>query len=135
MSKKNLTGKYKLSPLDLGPLPTTRINGLLGLNLVPAVVHFSVRAQQHALQRHPDNFTICRRHIASIVANPDYVGQSPGQSDGFELIGEAHQDQAIVLVAIKINPDHAGRYIVASTYLIDQNKLERRVRKRFLKKL
>jgi hypothetical protein len=37
--------------------------------------------------------------------------------------------------AIKIRPDYVGRYIVASTYLIDRNKLERRVRKRFLKKL
>jgi hypothetical protein len=135
MTKGNAPGHPRLKALDLGPLPATHINRALGLSLVPAKVHFSVRAQLHALQRHPDNFTICMRHIASIVAKPDYAGQSPGQSDGFELIGEAHQDQALVLVAINISRDQAGRYIVASTYLIDRNKLERRVRKRFLKPL
>jgi hypothetical protein len=56
-----------------------------------------------------------------------------GPTDGFELIGEAREDQAIILIAIKINRDRAGRYIVASTYTIDRNKLQRRVRKRFLK--
>lgn len=36
-------------------------------------------------------------------------------------------------MAIKARPDAAGRYIVASTYVIDGAKLERRIRKGFLK--
>lgn len=123
----------RIKSLDLGPLPADKINGALGLNLAAAAVHFSVRAQQHAQDRHPDEFAICLRHIEWIITAPHYIGQGPGQADGFELIGEAHQDQAIVLVAIKLRPDAAGRYIVASTYVIDRNKLERRIRKGFLK--
>ncbi len=65
--------------------------------------------------------------------NPDYIGQAPGQNDGFELIGEIPHEQAIILVAIKLRVDRAGRYIVASTYPIDRNKLERRLRKGFIK--
>jgi len=122
------------TPLDLGALPARRINDLLGLDLVVATVHFSARAQEHARQRHPDHFATCLRHLAAIVATPDYVGQSPGQTDGFELIGEVLQDRAIVLIAIKINRDRTGRYIVASTYLIDRDKVERRLRKRLLKR-
>ncbi len=123
----------QITSLDLGPLPAAKINDALGLELADAVVHFSARAQQHAHDRHPDDFDVCLRHIERVVATPDYIGQGPGQADGFELIGEAHQDQAIVLVAIKVRPDRSGRYIVASTYLIDRNKLERRVREGFLK--
>ena len=118
--------------LDLGPLPVTTINAILGLNLVTADVHFSARAQVHALTRHPDEFDLCRKYVGRIVARPDYVGQAPGQATGFELIGEIAEAQTIILVAIKLRLDAAGRYAVASTYPIDRNKLERRLRKGYI---
>jgi hypothetical protein len=133
MSDHDRPKRLRIKSLDLGSLPADRINGALGLNLAAGVVHFSIRAQQHAMDNHADEFALCLRHIERIVVTPDYIGQGPGQTDGFELVGEAHQDQAIILVAIKVRPDAAGRYIVASTYLIDRNKLERRIRKGFLK--
>lgn len=119
--------------LDLGPLPVAKINGVLGSSLIAADAHFSVRAQSHSQMRHPDDFELCRQYVGQIVANPDYIGQAPGQNDGFELIGEIPHEQAIILVAIKLRVDRAGRYIVASTYPIDRNKLERRLRKGFIK--
>ena len=97
------------------------------------MVHFSVRAQAHARDRHPAEFSECLGHIGRIIGAPDYVGQGPSQPDGFELVGQANYGWHIVLVAIKLRPDAQGRYIVASTYLIDRDKLERRVRKGFLK--
>ena len=124
----------KIVPLDLGLLPIEKVNRALGLNLAAAIVHFSVRAQAHAEKRHPAAFSICLRNIRRIVAAPDYIGKAPDQTDGFELIGEAPRDHAIVLVAIKMRQDKAGRYAVVSTYVIDRNKLERRVRKGFLKR-
>ncbi|WP_420605622.1 hypothetical protein [Novosphingopyxis sp.] len=125
-------GKPEIVALDLGPLPVGQINKVLGLNLVAANAHFSVRAQTHSLTRHPEDFELCRRYVGQIVANPDYVGQAPGQTSGFELIGEISGERAIILVAIKLRVDHSGRYIVASTYPIDRNKLERRLRKGFI---
>ena len=125
-------GKPDIVALDLGPLPVDQINGVLGLNLVAADAHYSVRAQNHSFTRHPADFELCRRHVAQIVAKPDYIGRAPDQVDGFELIGEIPGEGAIILVAIKLRMDHAGRYIVASTYPIDRNKLERRLRKGFI---
>lgn len=121
--------------LDLGPLPIARINAILGSTLATTDAHFSVRAQQHAQARHPADFDLCRRYIERIVARPDYVGQAPGQIDGFELIGEIPHEQAIILVAIKFRTDKAGRHIVASTYPIDENKLDRRLRKGFVERI
>lgn len=133
MSDDEADKSAKIVALDLGPLPVARINGVLGSSLTAADAHFSIRAQSHSLMRHPDDFELCRRYVGQIVSNPDYIGQAPGQNDGFELIGEIPQEQAIILVAIKLRLDKAGRYIVASTYPIDRNKLERRLRKGFIK--
>lgn len=126
-------GAVELVALDLGPLPVTKINAVLGGNLAAADAHFSIRAQSHSLMRHPADFELCRRYVSQIVSTPDYIGQAPDQADGFELIGEVPQEGAIILVAIKLRTDRAGRYIVASTYPIDRNKLERRLRKGFIK--
>ena len=60
------------------------------------------------------------------------LGRGPHQADGFELIGEALAAGAVILVAIKLRRDRHGRYVVASTYTIDRNKLARRLRKGFL---
>ena len=133
MSDAEADKSANIVALDLGPLPVGKINGVLGSSLTAADAHFSVRAQSHSLMRHPDDFELCRQYVGQIVSNPNYIGQAPGQNDGFELIGEIPQEQAIILVAIKLRLDKAGRYIVASTYPIDQNKLERRLRKGFIK--
>src|SRR3546814_8409469 len=90
-------------------LPVAKINGVLGSSLTAADAHFSVRAQSHSLTRHPDDFELCRRYVGQIVSNPDYIGQAPGQNDGFELIGEIPHEQAIILVAIKLRVARAGR--------------------------
>lgn len=120
--------------LDLGRLPVSAIRAALGFELPPGDVHFSVRAQDHAEARHPGSLELCLRHIARIVAAPDYVGQGPRQKDGFELIGEARQEGTLILVAIKLRPDKEGRYLVASTYPISPDTLDRRLRKGFLKR-
>ena len=133
MSDAKAEKSAEIVALDLGPLPVAKINGVLGSSLTEAYAHFSVRAQSHSLMRHPDDFQLCRQYVGQIISDPNYIGQAPGQNDGFELIGEIPQEQAIILVAIKLRLDGAGRYIVASTYLIDQNKLERRLRKGFIK--
>lgn len=109
--------------LDLGPLAVATINDVLPLQLEAGRVHFSARAQEHAQRRHPQDFTLCLRHLPRIVRAPDYIGQGPDEADGFELVGEARSDRAIVLVAVKVQRDEQGRYIVASTYRISRRTL------------
>ena len=122
------------TPLDAGPLPTAAIKAAIGLELAPGAVHFSSRAQEHAERGHAADFALCLKHLSRIVTAPDYIGQGPHQADGFELIGEAQAEGAVILVAVKLRPDRHGRYVVASTYTIDGNKLARRLRKGFLKR-
>lgn len=117
--------------VDVGPLPTAVIRRALRLELMEGAVHFSRRAQAHAWERHPDDFALCLNAMREVVASPDYVGRGPHQKDGFELIGEVACGGALVLVAVKLRPDASGRYAVSSTYVIDRNKLARRLRKGF----
>lgn len=133
MSRPPRPSPPSLTALMLGQLPTAVINAALRLALPEGNVHFSIRAQQHARKKHPADFRVCLRHIQQIVATPSFVGRGPHQTEGFELVSEIQQGQAIVLVAIRMQPDASGQYGVASTYLIDRNKFERRVRKGFLK--
>ena len=120
---------------DVGPLPVAAIRNALQLELPAGAVHFSGRAQAHAWRGHPTDFELCLAAMAQVVAGPDYVGRGPHQRDGFELIGEAKLEAVLVLVAIKLRPDAHGRYLVASTYLIDRNKLARRLRKHFVSRV
>jgi hypothetical protein len=117
----------KYVPLDVGPLQVTTINLALGLSLKPGIAHFSALAQEHADDKHPNDFAICMDNIARIVRAPSYVGRGPKAKDGFELIGEVKSPTSLVLIALKIEPDEKGRYIVSSAYRIDQKRLDTRI--------
>ncbi len=123
----------KSDNLNLGPLPVKAIAAALGLHLAPGDVLFTGLAQRHAQERHPTDFPLCLLNASRIVEAPAYVGQSPRQIDGLELIGEAVEDGALVLVAVELRPDRRGRYYVASTYRIERGTLDRRLRKGFAK--
>jgi hypothetical protein len=105
---------------------------MIGLDLPAGDVRFTARAQAHARERHPGDFEICLTHLPRIVRAPDYVGRAPQQADGFELIGEARQERSIILVAIKLERDREGRYIVASTYRLTRRALESRLLRGFV---
>lgn len=68
-------------------------------------------------------------NIARIVRAPSYIGRGPKAKDGFELIGEIKSAKSLVLIALKIEPDAKGRYIVSSAYRIDQRRLDTRIDK------
>lgn len=91
-----------------------------------------IPAQKHALKRHPEDFPKCLPYLQEVVETPSLCGQSPHQLDGFELIKEIDDQGLIVLVAVKITRSSSGIYIASSTYLIDKNTIDRRVRKGFL---
>nr|WP_255701491.1 PBECR2 nuclease fold domain-containing protein [Afifella sp. H1R] len=96
-------------------------------------VYLSIPAQQHAFRRHRETFPACLPFLSEIVRSPDYIGQSPHHREsGFELIGEVEDNSLIVLIAIRLQRDGDGRYLVRSFYPIDRNKLDRRLRKGFV---
>lgn len=120
------TSKLKL--MVLGDLPCAAL-ATWGLTLDAGTVHFGIPAQRHALRRHPDSYPDCVPHLEAVVATPTHVGQSPHhEEDGFELV-RVVDGGPIVLLAIKMERTESGIYIATSTYPIDVNTLERRIRK------
>src|SRR5579863_2501889 len=88
--------------LDLGPLPVGLVSRILQCALAPGMVHFSAANQDHAFERHGDEFLACRPHVAAAIIAPHYIGQSPRHLDGFEMIREAPNISRHVLVAMPL---------------------------------
>lgn len=128
MSKKN-----DLKPLLLGSLPVASLKRA-GIDAKEGDVVFSIAAQKHAISRHAEEFDICQPYLEAAVKSPTHIGQAPEHKDvGFELIYEHKTESVIVLVAVHLEPKKDGTYIVKSAYPINRDKLERRVRKKFVK--
>lgn len=93
-------------------------------------VSFTIPAQKHAWKSHPDTFLSCLPYLSQTVVDPTHVGQSPKHlNQGFELVRELKAVGLIVLVAVLVKPVAGEFYLVKSTYPIDRDKLERRLRK------
>lgn len=122
--------KYK--PIDCGPLAVGLINDAMNWRLVPGRVHFSASAQEHAEDRHPEDFKLCVQHLDEIIRAPAWVGQGPKDRDGFVMVRRIRSAKAVLLVAIKLKPDAMGRYILASTYRVAQHDVDVRVAKGYL---
>ncbi|WP_156382008.1 MULTISPECIES: hypothetical protein [unclassified Aureimonas] len=122
----------KLTPLNLGPLPVDKLKDF-GIVAAPGDVIFTVAAQKHAIKGHAQEFALCLRYLDRAVQTPTHVGQAPQHKGvGVELIYEHVMDKVIILVAVHLELTPAGTYIVKSTYPIARDKLERRIRKKFI---
>lgn len=122
--------KYK--PLTLGPLPLGPLTQF-GLQLDEGLVHFTIPAQRHAAERHPEEYPLCFPHLLDTVQKPTHVGQAPKHAEaGFELVRQVSAGSLIVLVAVLIKPTKSGIHLVKSVYPIDAGKLENRVRRGYL---
>ncbi|YBV93986.1 hypothetical protein M1D80_04875 (plasmid) [Phyllobacteriaceae bacterium JZ32] len=122
----------KLTPLNLGPLPVEKLKDF-GVIAAPGDVVFTVAAQKHAIKGHAEEFALCLRYLDRAVQTPTHVGQAPQHKDvGIELIYEHAVDKVIILVAVHLVQTADGNYIVKSTYPIARDKLERRIRKKFI---
>lgn len=120
-------------PLILGALPHGRISRKLNIPLAPGVVHFTIPAQKHAFKRHPQDFHVCFPYLSQAINHPTYVGQAPQyQNAGFEVVLTVPAQGINVLVAITLLPSDKGVYHVDSVYLIDKNKVSRRLRMGYL---
>ena len=124
--------REKRKELLLGQLPVAKINNALELELIAGEVIFSVGAQVHAERNHPDEYLICLPYLAGIITDPLYIGDDH-KNRGIELIGRIAAAEAMVLVAINLERDEAGRYHVLSFYTVKREKIEGRRQKGFLK--
>lgn len=124
--------KNQLADLTLGPLPVERINKSLDLELDPGAVVLTASHQVHASRRHPDDYARLLPHIASVIANPLYVGDDGRNPESFELIGRASVVAEMVLIAIKFEPDENGNYQVASFYPVSAARIQGRRERGFL---
>ncbi len=122
---KAKAAKVKLLELELGPLPHGELNRALGLELEPGPVVFTVPAQRHALQSHPNDFHSCLPFVALAVKEPSYAGDDFKNPGKIELIRRMPDKQGL-LVAIILEPDSRGRYRVASMYPIPQKVIDQR---------
>jgi len=94
-------------------------------------VIFSVGAQVHEERRvQPSSCFACL--IAGIIATPLFIGDDH-KNPGIELISRVAAANAMVLVAINLEPDGAGRYHILSLYTVKAEKIENRRQKGFLK--
>lgn len=116
----------------LGPLPVEKIHRCLGIELAPAEVVFWGRRQEHAFKKEPHREPICSPHYKATVADPSHIGQQPRHKDkGFELVKVVPVHGPILLAIGLAVVKSRGRslYVVYSTYPLQQNSLERRIRK------
>lgn len=125
----------KFSPLSLGPLPAGSVSKCLNVQVPDGAVHFSIPAQNHAYKRHGRDFLACLPYLSQTIATPNYVGQAPHYENEFEVIYETPDNGLIILVAVQIRLDNRGRYQLRSVYPIDADKVERRLRKGFIKRV
>lgn len=119
--------------LDLGPLPVEVVNRVLRCDLPPGIVHFSAANQDHAFEQHGDDFLSCQPHIEATVLNPDYIGQGPQYvTKGFEMVRDLNQMPRggnHILVALTLQPDNLGRYLVQSVYQIAYGTVRTRMKR------
>jgi hypothetical protein len=122
----------KTPDLIIGPMPVAAVNKTLGTEIEAGQVILTRGAQRHANKRHPQDYPKCLPHLASVIANPRYIGDDHSNS-GIEIWGYVGSLQSLVLVAIELIPDKAGRYQIASFYMVSEKKAQSRREKGYLK--
>lgn len=106
----------KFSPLRLGPLPAKLVFECIEIEVPEGAVHFSIPAQNHAYRRHGRDFLACMPYLSQAIASPDYIGQSPKNTNGFEVVYSPEDIELNILIAVQIRQDNKGRYQLSSVY-------------------
>jgi hypothetical protein len=118
----------------IGPLPVEIINDLLGTELEQGDAWLSVMAHSHMAEDHPGDYPVCFSNLADAIANPTYIGQDPQHGRNFIIVKRVQGGGAKpMLVAICLEPNEFGNYNICSAYLIDQQDVDRRREKGYLK--
>lgn len=122
----------KLKPYEFGILPVCVINATLQLDLEAGEVVMPVNAQKHAQRKRPADYARCFPHVASVIADPLYLGDDFRNEGKIELVGRPLGLGTPLLVAVELTKDDDGRYSVTSFYPISEQKVQNRREKRHL---
>lgn len=79
-------------------------------------------AVRHIKKRHPHAFKVYFSKIPEVIESPDYVGMSSQDPKRIELI-KKYKDS--ILVALKLDED--SNLFVSSMYIIEENKIDKRL--------
>lgn len=118
--------KPRITDLVLGPLPVDKINKALGLELEPGDVVLTVGTQRHALKRHPSDYARCQPHVGGVVIDPSYIGDDFENPGKIELVARVPAIGSGLLVAVLVEPNVDGNYVVTSFYPISERTIENR---------
>jgi hypothetical protein len=113
-------------------LPCDLINRTLGMEMEPGEVVLTRAHQKHAERNHRADYGRCLPFLEAIVSNPFYIGDDL-KNDGIELISRLPTIGEFVLVAVKIERDENGRYLISSFYPVSDAKIQSRREKGFLR--
>lgn len=79
--------------------------------------------------KHPADYPACIAALATVIATPSFIGQAPGHTGNFEFMRRvARPDGRAVLVAVGLERDAAGFYLVRTSYLITAETVDNRRR-------
>lgn len=131
MSKKKHRHQ-KLPDLIICSMPIQAVNKTLGTELDAGEIVLTAAAQIHANRYHPQDYPKCLPHLASIFANPRYIGDDLTNS-GIEIWGYVAAIPSLVLVAVELIPNERGQYEIRSFYMVSEKKAHSRRQKGFLK--
>src|ERR1700730_10776529 len=121
----------KQPDLVLGTMPVDVLNKTFNLELAPGIVILTWAAQRHAARKHPNEYSICLPHIATIIQQPLYVGDDYDNHENIELISKIRTINLAILDAINITLNK-GCYEIRSFYPISDAKIQSRKEKGFL---
>lgn len=86
----------------------------------------------HMIQRHPEDYSQYGQFIPQILANPDYVGQNPGDGS-IEYVKDFCVDNQFVKVAVRLS--QSGNLFVRSLYVLNTNRVHNFIRRGTLKRV
>ncbi len=96
---------------------------------------FTVPAQRHALQRHPEDFPACLPHSGGVIARPLFAGDDFRNAGKIELISRIPALGRGLLVAVTLDERGSGVYHVCSMYPVSDRKIEDRLARGFLRRV
>lgn len=126
------TDREELAPIELGQLPIDAIANAQGLELEAGEVVLTVNAQIHASRRHPEDYVRCIPHLADVIASPDFIGDDLRNREKIEIVGRVPALGSGLLIAVNLERDSDGRYLVSSFYPVGYPKITNRRAKGFL---
>ena len=113
---------------DLGELPITMINKVLGHDLEPGRLLLDHAGHCHIAERHPADLDICLE-VLGVGRPPHFVGQAPRSDDKLQMVWRLNDP--IVMVVFGRHWTQ-GFYRVVTSYRISRERLDRERRERTL---